>query len=75
MRGLILAAEFLVAATTASWAFGGAPGGFNPGTGVGNVMDSVSPFCGFGLAAPDCGPASYPPPAGRKHKIVRSGSR
>ena len=75
MKSLILAAAFFAAATTASWAFGGAPGGFNPGTGVANVMDSVSSSCGFGLAAPDCGPASYAPAASRKHKIVRSGSR
>jgi hypothetical protein len=44
---------------TATTAFAGAPGGFNPGTSVGNAYQQPGSGCGYGWGGPGCPAPRY----------------
>lgn len=59
MSKLVFAAAMVL--MTAATAFAGAPGGFNPGTVVGNVYQAPGSDCGrgWGYAGPGCEAPRY----------------
>ena len=67
MRKLVLAAAFVLAATSASLG----QAGFNPGTVVGNVYANPASGCGYGYgySGPGCG--YYLSAPGYRHTVHR----
>jgi hypothetical protein len=66
MTKAVLAAAFVLAATSISWAQG-----FNPGTVIGNVYQNPASGCGYGFGF-DCYPPGYRDhPTARAHRYAR----